>query len=165
MRALRALLPAPGLSALVLALWLLLARPPSTAQLLLGLALALVVPRLFPLLRMPPVRLRNPRRVLGYMRVVAGDVVASNIEVGIGLFRGGARAPKPSFVVIPLDLRDPVGLAVLAMVTTIVPGTVWSELALDRSTLLLHVWDVPDETAFVARYKARYEQPLCEIFE
>ena len=37
MRALRALLPAPGLSALVLALWLLLARPPSTAQLLLGL--------------------------------------------------------------------------------------------------------------------------------
>ena len=51
------------------------------------------------------------------------------------------------------------------MVTTIVPGTVWSELALDRSTLLLHVWDVPDETAFVARYKARYEQPLCEIFE
>ena len=100
MRALRALLPAPGLSALVLALWLLLARPPSAAQLLLGLALALVVPRLFPLLRMPPVRLRNPRRVLGYMRVVAGDVVASNIEVGIGLFRGGARAPKPSFVVI-----------------------------------------------------------------
>ena len=165
MRALRALLPAPGLSALVLALWLLLARPPSAAQLLLGLALALVVPRLLPLLRMPPVRLRNPRRVLGYMRVVAGDVLASNIEVGIGLFRGGARAPKPAFVVIPQDLRDPVGLAILAMVTTIVPGTVWSELALDRSALLLHVWDVPDETAFVARYKARYEQPLCEIFE
>lgn len=165
MKALRALLPAPGLSALVLALWLLLARPPSAAQLLLGLALALVVPRLLPLLRMPPVRLRNPWRVLGYMRVVAGDVVASNIEVGIGLFRRGAHAPKPAFVVIPLDLRDPVGLAVLAVVTTIVPGTVWSELALDRSALLLHVWDVPDETAFVARYKARYEQPLCEIFE
>lgn len=164
MKALRALLPAPGLSALVLALWLALTRPPSLAQLLVGLALALAVPRLLPLLRMPLMRLRNPRKALAYMVAVAGDVVASNIEVGIGLFRRGARAPTPAFVVIPLELRDPVGLAVLAMVTTIVPGTVWSELALDRSALLLHVWDVPDETAFVARYKARYEQPLREIF-
>src|SRR5690606_14739107 len=51
MKALRALLPAPGLSALVLVLWLVLARPPSAAQLLLGLALALAVPRLLTLLR------------------------------------------------------------------------------------------------------------------
>jgi len=35
MKALRALLPARGLSALVLVLWLVLARPPSAAQLLL----------------------------------------------------------------------------------------------------------------------------------
>jgi multicomponent K+:H+ antiporter subunit E len=46
-----------------------------------------------------------------------------------------------------------------------VPGTVWSELAPDRSALLLHVWDVDEEPAFVARYKARYEKPLREIFE
>ena len=51
------------------------------------------------------------------------------------------------------------------MVTTVVPGTVWSELALDRSALLLHVWDVDEEEAFVARFKARYETPLREIFE
>ena len=38
-------------------------------------------------------------------------------------------------------------------------------LALDRSALLLHVWDVPEEGAFVARFKARYEKPLREIFE
>jgi multicomponent K+:H+ antiporter subunit E len=68
-------------------------------------------------------------------------------------------------VVIPLELRDPLGLAVLAMVTTVVPGTVWSELALDRSALLLHVWDVHEKEAFVSRFKARYERPLREIFE
>ena len=66
---------------------------------------------------------------------------------------------------IPLDLRDPLGLAILAMVTTVVPGTVWCELAPDRSALLLHVWDAPDQAAFVARFKRRYEQPLREIFE
>ena len=51
------------------------------------------------------------------------------------------------------------------MITTIVPGTVWSELALDRSRLLLHVFDVDDDAAFVAHFKARYERPLQEIFE
>ena len=56
-------------------------------------------------------------------------------------------------------------IAALAMVTTVVPGTVWSELALDRAAVMLHVWDVDDEAAFVARYKARYEKPLQEIFE
>jgi multicomponent K+:H+ antiporter subunit E len=27
------------------------------------------------------------------------------------------------------------------------------------------VWDVGEEEAFVARFKARYEEPLREIFE
>jgi multicomponent K+:H+ antiporter subunit E len=51
------------------------------------------------------------------------------------------------------------------MVTTVVPGTVWCELAVDRRAMLLHVWDVDEELAFVARFKARYEKPLQEIFE
>jgi multicomponent K+:H+ antiporter subunit E len=68
-------------------------------------------------------------------------------------------------VIVPLELRDALGLAALSMVTTIVPGTVWSELALDRTALLLHVWEVGDEGAFIARFKTRYEKPLREIFE
>ena len=56
-------------------------------------------------------------------------------------------------------------LAALAVITTVVPGTVWSELAIDRSAVLLHVFDVDDQAAFVARYKARYERPLIEIFQ
>jgi multicomponent K+:H+ antiporter subunit E len=51
------------------------------------------------------------------------------------------------------------------MVTTIIPGTVWSEIAVDRSRLMLHVWNVTEEAAFISRFKARYEQPLQEIFE
>ncbi|MND08945.1 putative monovalent cation/H+ antiporter subunit E [compost metagenome] len=51
------------------------------------------------------------------------------------------------------------------MITTIIPGTVWSELAGDRSALLLHVFDVEDEAAFVAEFKDSYERPLMEIFE
>jgi multicomponent K+:H+ antiporter subunit E len=31
--------------------------------------------------------------------------------------------------------------------------------------LMLHVFDVDDEAVFIDHYKARYEQPLMEIFE
>jgi multicomponent K+:H+ antiporter subunit E len=51
------------------------------------------------------------------------------------------------------------------MITTVVPGTVWSELALDRSILLLHVFDLDDEALFIEHFKATYERPLMEIFE
>ena len=67
---------------------------------------------------------------------------------------------------MPLDLRDPHGLAALAIITAVVPGTVWCDLAADRTRLLLHVFDLPgDEADFIAFYKERYELPLKEIFE
>src|SRR5690606_39266912 len=126
---------------------------------------ALGVPHLTARARPTTVRARRPWVVLRFIMTVGYDVLKSNLEVAKGVLTWRWQRPHASFVVIPLELRDPAGLAALAMVTTVVPGTVWSELALDRSALLLHVWDVDDEHAFVARFKARYEVPLREIFE
>lgn len=157
--------PAPLLSAALFALWLALARSTTAGQILLGLGLALAVPALTSTLRLTNVRVRRPLVVVRFILTVGWDVLLSNFEVAWGVIRWRWRRPRSRFVVVPLDLREPIGLAALSMVTTVVPGTVWSELALDRSALLLHVWDVSDEGAFVARFKLRYEKPLQEIFE
>ena len=61
---------------------------------------------------------------------------------------------------MPLDLRDAHARAALTITTTVVPGTVWTELGPDRSTTLLHRWDLDDASGFIARYKRRYERPL-----
>jgi multicomponent K+:H+ antiporter subunit E len=159
------LAPAPLLSGALLALWLGLARSTSPGQVLLGLALALVVPLVTTNLRPTQVRVRRPLVVVRFIGTVGYDVLRSNFEVAWGVVTWRWRQPRARFVTIPLELRDPAGLSALAVVTTIVPGTVWSELALDRSALRLHVWNVPDEEAFIARFKARYERPLREIFE
>jgi multicomponent K+:H+ antiporter subunit E len=159
------IVPAPLSSAALFALWLALARSTSLGQVLLGLGLALGVPILTANLRPTKVRVKRPLVVMRFIVRVARDVLISNFEVARGVIAWRRRPPQSRFVVVPLELRDPLGLAVLAMVTTIVPGTVWSELALDRSALLLHVWNVGDEEGFVARFKARYETPLREIFE
>jgi multicomponent K+:H+ antiporter subunit E len=161
---LRALVPAPLLSSALLALWLALARSTTLGQIVLGLALALIVPRLTKSARVD-VRVRRPLVIIRYLVIVIYDVLASNVAVASSVVLWPWRQPRSGFVVIPQDLRDPVGLAVLAMVTTIVPGTVWSELALDRSRVMLHVWNVTEANAFIRRYKARYEKPLQEIFE
>ena len=162
---LKKLAPAPLLSAAVLGLWLALARTVSLGQTLLGLGLALAVPMLTSNLRTRKVRVRRPLVVVRFSVIVVGDVLLSSFNVAWGIIVWRWKRPRARFVIVPLELRDPVGLAALSMVTTIVPGTVWSELALDRSALLLHVWHVREEAEFVAHFKDRYEKPLKEIFE
>ena len=162
----RRLLPAPLLSLALLALWLLLVRSISVDQLLLGAALAWFMPWAFASLRPGRSRIRRPLVLLRYIGIVGRDVLLSNLQVLRGVLQAPeAAAERSRFVVIPLSVRDPFALASLAIVTTVVPGTVWSELARDGSAMLLHVWDLRDEAAFIAHFKQHYEQPLIEIFE
>ena len=165
MTLLKRVVPEPLLSAWLLALWIALSREASAGQILLGLGLAVAVPLMTASLRPTMARVRRPAVVARFLLTVGYDVLVSNLEVARGVIGWRWRASRSRFVIIPLDLRDPFGLAALSMVTTIVPGTVWSELALDRGAVMLHVWDVDDEAAFVAHFKARYEKPLREIFE
>ena len=159
------LFPAPLLSVLLFVLWLLLNLSVSPGNLLLAAALGLFAPLLLAPLRPQQARIRRPLRIVRLLGRIGIDVVASNLEVARGVLLARRRPPRSTFVRIPLDLHDAHGLAALAMITTVVPGTVWSELALDRSLLLLHVFDLDDEPAFIAHFKATYERPLMEIFE
>ena len=161
----RRLFPAPWLSLALWALWLLLNLSLSAGNLLLGAALAILAPVMFAPLRPLPVRIRRPGVILKLFFLVGRDVVASNIAVAWGVLRAGKNPPRSRFIKIPLDLRDANGLAALSMITTVVPGTIWSELALDRSVLLLHVFDLDDDAQFIEHFKTAYERPLMEIFE
>jgi multicomponent K+:H+ antiporter subunit E len=157
-------LPSPLLSASLAALWLLLNDSASPGHLLIALVVALLAPVLVARLRPAGGRLRKPMVLARLIVHVGGDVVVSALQVAAGVLRGRTRPPRAGFVLVPLDLRDAHGLAALAMITTVVPGTVWSELAPDRSAVLLHVFDLQGEAEFIAHYKARYERPLTEIF-
>ncbi len=75
------------------------------------------------------------------------DVIVSNWRVLRGTLARGDRLPRGGFVTVPLDLRDPNGLAVLAAIMCVIPGTIWSELALDRSALLVHLFEIDNAQA------------------
>ena len=159
-------LPSPVLSAALLVGWLLLAQSISPAHWLLGGVLAVALPLLAAPMRPTPGRMRRPLVLVRLIATVGADVVRSALAVGSGVLDVGKQLPRSRFVLVPLALRDPHALAALAVITAVVPGTVWCELAPDRSAFRLHVFDVEeDDEAFVARFKARYERPLQEIFE
>ncbi|MDE2613744.1 MAG: Na+/H+ antiporter subunit E [Burkholderiales bacterium] len=156
-------LPSPWLSSAIFVGWLLLARSVTAGQLLLALLAAIAVPRLTRALRPTPRPLRRWGVLTLLILRVGRDVLRSSLQVARGVVR--RPPPRGRHVVVPLELRDVHALAALAMITNVVPGTVWNELAPDRSRLLLHVYEVGDEAAFIAHYKAAYERPLKEIFE
>ncbi|MCE0464238.1 MULTISPECIES: Na+/H+ antiporter subunit E [Pseudomonas] len=159
------LFPAPWLSLALWMLWLVLNLSVSAGHVLLGAALGFLAPLLMRPLRPRPIRIRRPWTVLRLFLRVGFDVLVSNLAVAWGVVSAGRRPPRSRFVKVPLDLHDANGLAALSMITTVIPGTVWSELALDRSILLMHVFDLDDEASFIAHFKATYERPLMEIFQ
>lgn len=161
----RRLLPAPWLSLALWLLWLLLNLSLDWGQLLLGLVFALLAPLLMAPLRPLPIRLRKPGTMLRLLGRIAIDLLVSNLQVARSVLTLGRREPRSAFVTVPLHLHDANGLAALAAICTVIPGTVWSELALDRSALLMHVFDLDDETRFIEHFKATYERPLMEIFQ
>ena len=138
----RRLLPAPLLSLGLFAGWLVLNRSTAPGHLLLAAAVAIAMPLLMAPLRPSAGPVRRPLRLARLILQVGGEVIVSGVEVALGALRSRSRPPRGAFVVVPLELRDEHALAALAMITAVIPGTVWTELAPDRSALLLHVFDL-----------------------
>ncbi|MCR6474713.1 Na+/H+ antiporter subunit E [Variovorax sp. ZS18.2.2] len=159
------LIPSPPLSFALFIVWLLLNQSVEASTLVSGVLLAIAVPLLTKGLRPATVRMRRPGVALKLWLVVLYDMSHSVFAVTRALLVRRSESIHSKFVLIPLDMRDPNGLAVLAMIMCLTPGTAWGEVAFDRSVLLIHVFDLEDEAAFIAQIKTRYERPLMEIFE
>ena len=71
---------------------------------------------------------------------------------------------RPSWVVIPLDLREAEAITVLAGTITLTPGTVSADLSDEGHSLLVHALDTDDPDAVRDEIKDRYERRLKEIF-
>ena len=153
------------LSALLFVVWLLLNQSVSQGTLLMGAVLAVLVPLGTKSLRPGSVTMRKPLVAFKLWAIVMRDFVRSNIRVATLILTRRPRDIPSGFLQVPLDMRDPHALALLAMILCLTPGTAWAEVSRDRSMLLLHVFEIVDADAMVAMIKQRYERPLMEIFE
>lgn len=154
-----------ALSLALFVVWILLNQSMHPATLLLAALLAVAVPLLTRSLRPAIATVRRPMVILKLTGHVMLDLLESAWDVGRLLLTRRTENIASHFIHIPMEMRDPNGMAVLAMIFCLTPGTAWAELSFDRSTLIIHVFDLTDDAAFIALVKSRYERPLMEIFE
>ncbi len=160
----RRLFPYPVLIVSLVLIWMLLTSF-SPGHLLLGILVALVAVQGLAALHPAKPRLRRWDLLPRLVAIVFVDIIRSNIAVTRIILRGDFSSRKSGFMTIPLELRDPTALAVLAIILTSTPGTAWLDYNASRGTLLLHVFDLVDESVWLDLIKNRYEQLLLEIFE
>lgn len=163
----RAVLPHPILSLALFGASLLLSGSVAAPALALALLMALAAPHIMRALEVEPVRVRRPMTLVSFALVVTRDIIRSNWEVALVIL--GLNASRENrvsgFVHIPLEMRDRYGLAVLAVIITSTPGTIWVEYEDATGVLLLHILDLQDGDDWADRIKNRYERRLMEIFE
>jgi multicomponent K+:H+ antiporter subunit E len=153
------------LAALVV-IWLLLNAQWSWSTLAVGVVLASLLVMTIGRLRPVRPRVRNLHLAVPLLAAVLLDIARSNLAVSrIILGLAPDRAVRSGFLDIPLELRDPHGLAVLAVIVTSTPGTAWAGLTPDGRVLRLHVLDLKNEDEWIGLFKQQYEQRLLRIFE
>lgn len=156
--------PSPLLSSTLFVGWLMLNASLSTGHLSLALLLAVAIPPAVRRWRPATARPKHPGVALRLLVRVLVDIVTANIEVARQVL-GPESTLRPGWVWVPLELRDPHAIAMLAAIVTLTPGTVSSEVADDHRHLLVHALHLDDPAALVASIKTRYETPLKAIFE
>jgi multicomponent K+:H+ antiporter subunit E len=157
-------LPFPLVFVLLLAMWLLLNQTLAPGHILFGSVLALCLSWILAVLREDGVVVRHPGVIIRLAVLVAADIVRSNLAVARIIFSPGLRKSPSGFVEIPLELRNPYGLAVLACIITATPGTLWVDFNSATGLLTIHVLDLVDRQAWIDTIKGRYEWRLQEIF-
>lgn len=159
-------LPYPLTSLALFVVWLMINQTLEPAHLLLALLLGIVIPLLtHDFQDRSRATIRKPLVLLRLLGMALVEIVRSCFNVSRIILFVKPEGLKSRFIRVPLDLRDPYGLALLSCLINSTPGTVWVEILPDSHDLSLHVFDLHDEQWWIDTIKGRYEKPLIEVFQ
>jgi len=159
----RRLIPHPGLSVLLVIVWLLMANSLTFGGLFLGIVIGILLP-IFTAPFWPGRPDVNYRAGIVYLGLVLWDIVVANFQVAAIILFKRNRDLKPVWLVIPMELNTPEAITVFAGTISLTPGTVSSDVSACGNYLLVHALDTADPDAEIARIKARYEARLKRVF-
>lgn len=163
-RLLHWLFPHPLLTLLLAIVWVLLQNEITAGMAVFGLILGIIIPRATAVWWPDSPRGFRMGKMISYSLLVMWDILVANVQVAwIVLTRSNASL-RPAWVVVPLDLKKPEAISVLAGTITLTPGTVSADLSDNGHSLLVHALDAPDPDAVRDEIKDRYERRLKEIF-
>ena len=146
--------------------WVLLWGKVSPANIIGGLAVALVITLLLPLPAVPVEGRVHPLSLVRLIVVVAYQLVLSSLQVAWLAIRPG---PPPLTAVLRarLSIKSDLVLALAVNIFNLIPGSMVLEIDQERRLIYVHVIDVGNEKAVDRFYRqiAQMERLLVSTFE
>ncbi|MGJ3262773.1 MAG: Na+/H+ antiporter subunit E [Salinarimonas sp.] len=109
--------------------------------------------------------LLSPSRLLAFAQLLATfgiELVKSASRVAAAVLSPRVDV-KPAIVAVPIDLKTDLGIATLANLVTLTPGTTSLHVSEGRDTLYVHVLDSPSAEAVAADIKSTFETLIRRI--
>lgn len=158
------LMPHPFLTLLLTVVWIVLQNEVSAGMVVFGFILGILIPWVTSVWWPESPKALKFGKFFVYGLIVLWDILVANIQVAWIILTKSNAAMKPAWVVIPLDLKQPEAISILAGTITLTPGTVSADLSDEGHSLLVHALDADDPDAVRDEIKHRYERRLKEIF-
>lgn len=163
-RAYRWLLPHPLLTLILTVVWILLQNKISAGMIVFGIILGIIIPRMTSVWWPDTPKGFRMGKMISYGFIVVWDIIVANIQVAWIVISVPNARLKPAWIVVPLALKQPEAITMLAGTITLTPGTVSADLSNEGHSLLVHVLHTDDPDAVRDEIKSRYERRLLEIF-
>ncbi len=154
----------PGVLVVLALAWVAVTGEVSLGNLLEGAVLSAL---LLVLLRRPPrraLRLGRVPKALGLLLYFLRELLLANAVVARTIL-SARPSLAPGVVAVPLDLTSDAGIATLANLISLTPGTLSLDVSEDRRTLFVHALHVSDPEAFRREVKEGFERRVKEVFE
>lgn len=164
-RAYHWLLPHPLLTLLLTIVWTLLQNQVSSGMVVFGLLLGIIIPKITSIWWPDTPKGFRLGKMISYGLIVVWDILVANVQVAWIVLSVPNSKLKPAWIVVPLELRKPEAITMLAGTITLTPGTVSADLSSEGHSLLVHVLHTDDPDAVLDEIKTRYERRLKEIFQ
>lgn len=163
-RAFHWLIPHPLLTLILAVVWMLLQNELSAGMSVFGVILGILIPWGTSIWWPDTPKGFRIGRMITYSFLVMWDIIVANIQVAWIVLTVPNAKLKPAWIPIPLELREPEAITMLAGTITLTPGTVSADLSDQGHSLLVHVLHTEDPDAIRDDIKSRYERRLLEIF-
>lgn len=164
-RAYHWLLPHPFLTLVLAVVWILLQNEFTAGMAVFGVILGIIIPRMTSIWWPDTPKGFRLGKMASYSILVIWDIFVANVQVAWIVLTVPNAKLKPAWIAIPLDLRQPEAITLLAGTITLTPGTVSADLSDGGHSLLVHVLHTEDPDAEIKTIKTRYEARLKEIFQ
>ncbi|MBV6658131.1 MAG: Na+/H+ antiporter subunit E [Devosiaceae bacterium] len=84
------------------------------------------------------------------------ELVKASIDVAMAVF-ADTQTLRPAIIAVPLDVRTDMGIATLANLVSLTPGTTSMHISDDRKTLYVHVLDRDSDEEVIRSIKDTFE--------